>query len=105
MRDSIRPLVAIATLATVACSTVPYTNRKQLSLVPSGQLNAMGTQAFASMLQQAPTVTDPEVVDYIGCVSKPIVDTLREKHGGGQQWKMAIFADPSPNAFVLPGGN
>jgi predicted Zn-dependent protease len=96
-------LLLVAALA--ACSTVPYTGRKQLSLLPSSQLSAMGEQAFLSMLRQAPTVSDPKVVDYIGCVAKPIVQVFREKHAGKQNWKLAVFRDETPNAFVLPGGN
>lgn len=101
-----RLLSAAAALATaVSCATVPYTDRKQVMLVPQGQLSSMGTQAFVSMLQQVPTSQDPEVVGYVACVTKPIIDTFRERHEGPEQWKLAVLKDPNPNAFVIPGGN
>lgn len=92
-------------LLIAACTTVPYTGRKQLNVISSGQLNAMGEQAYLSLLHQAPTVTDERIVGYVSCVAKPIVEVFRKAHGGKQNWKLAVFRDETPNAFVLPGGN
>src|SRR5688572_1718544 len=105
---SLKPLrwmVAAAALAGVACSTVPYTDRKQLMLISPAQLGSMGTQAFSAMLQQNPPTNDPEVAGYVQCVTEPIIKTFRARHEGPQEWKLAVLRDPNPNAFVLPGGN
>ena len=90
----------------MSCRSAPYTGRKQLSLIPASQLDAMGVQAFNAMLQQQPTTEDPEIVNYIQCVTDPIVKVVREQHKDSpKEWRLAVMKDMTPNAFALPGGN
>lgn len=95
-------LIAIAS----GCATAPYSGRKQLSLVPASQLDAMGLQAFNAMLQQTATTADSEITNYVKCVTDPVVEAVARAHKDApKEWRLAVINDPTPNAFALPGGN
>ncbi len=90
----------LACLAT-ACAVSP-TGRRQLLLVNSQQINAMGMQAFNQVKQDKPIEPDPHVNAVVQCVVNAITAALP---GGPQgRWEVVVFRDPTPNAFALPGG-
>ena len=69
--------------------------------MPDAQMAEIGAQAFDDILRQQALVEDPRIRAYVGCVAQALVDALPEGHG---DWSVAVLADPSPNAFALPGG-
>ena len=87
-------------LALSACEESP-TGRKQVTLVPDRQMAEIGSRSFAELLRGQPLVEDQRVLDYVGCVTRALVDVLPAPQG---EWSVAVFQDPSPNAFALPGG-
>lgn len=89
----------LAVLAS-ACDESP-TGRNQIALVPDGQMAAMGERTFAELLRTQPLVEDPDILAYVGCVTRALVEVLPEDTG---RWQVAVFDDPTPNAFALPGG-
>src|SRR5262245_5909623 len=98
-------ILAFVSLVT-ACSTAPYTGRKQLSLIPSSQMNAMGAQAYDEILKSEPQVKDQQLAEYVKCVVNPIIETTKRRHGNvPRDWRVGVFAVAEPNAFALPGGN
>lgn len=101
---SARPLflTLFFTLVVVACATSPR-GRKQLILMPGGQMSSMGAQAFDDMKQKIPIETDETVNSYVQCVAKPLAAqvTSQAPEGG---WEVVVFRDDSANAFALPGG-
>ena len=90
-------LLMITSLA--GCEETP-TGRNQLSLIPDKKLASMGAEAFTDLKRTLPRVTDPRINGYVSCVVKSIISTLPASE---QNWEVAIFDDPSPNAFALPG--
>jgi predicted Zn-dependent protease len=99
-------LLALFTVTFAACTTAPYTGRRQLSLVSSSQLNSMGAQAFDQTLLSQPQVQDQEIVAYVDCVVNPIIERAKERFPDApRKWRVAVFAVAEPNAFALPGGN
>lgn len=99
-------LLLVVVMVAWGCSTAPYTGRKQLSLIPAAQLDSLGLQAFNQLLQQAPTTTDPEITNYIKCVTDPVVEAVARTHKDApKEWRLAVIRDGTPNAFALPGGN
>jgi predicted Zn-dependent protease len=97
--SAVMAAILIGSLA--ACSTSP-TGRKQLTLLPDSQLDAMGVQAFEQMKAETQTVNDPELVNYVTCVVKPILKELPGSQDG--KWEVQVFKDDTANAFALPGG-
>ncbi|WP_296696686.1 M48 family metallopeptidase [Thiocapsa sp. UBA6158] len=94
------PVLLSAALLGTGCEESP-TGRKQVALVPEAQMTALGEQGFAELLQSLPLNDDPDMRAYIGCVAEALVDALPPPHG---RWSIAVFDDPTPNAFALPGG-
>lgn len=84
-----------------ACAVSP-TGRQQFIALPSGQLQAMGAQAFAELKREKSVETQQRTNAYVRCVAEAITREL----GGPQQrsWEVVVFEDESPNAFALPGG-
>lgn len=93
-------LGVICCLFILGCDTSP-TGRRQLTLLPESQVDAMGEQSFAAIKREGKMETNPRVKAYVMCVARAIVDVLAE---GPSQWEVVVFRDPSANAFALPGG-
>ncbi|RKT47008.1 M48 family metallopeptidase [Thiocapsa rosea] len=100
LRVLLVPLLLSAALLGTGCEESP-TGRKQIALVPDAQMTALGEQGFAELLRSLPLNDDPDVRAYVGCVAEALVDALPQPHG---RWSIAVFDDPTPNAFALPGG-
>ncbi|WP_373509045.1 M48 family metallopeptidase, partial [Thiocapsa sp.] len=64
-------------------------------------MNALGERSFDELLRTLPLNDDPGVRAYVGCVAEALVDALPQPHG---RWSIAVFDDPTPNTFALPGG-
>ncbi|HSO82965.1 M48 family metallopeptidase [Thiocapsa sp.] len=99
-RALLLPILLSAALLGAGCEESP-TGRKQIALVPEAQMTALGEQGFAELLRTLPLNDDPDVRAYVGCVAEALVDALPQPHG---RWSIAVFDDPTPNAFALPGG-
>lgn len=101
-RDPTRTLIPLllTALFIAGCDESP-TGRKQFTLVPQSQMNALGERSFEELLQKLPLSEDPGLHEYVGCIAQALVDALPEPHGS---WSIAVFDDPTPNAFALPGG-
>ena len=78
-----------------------HTGRRQLTLLPSDQVAAMGERSFEALKQSQKIETNPRINAYVACVAKAIIDQLS---AGASEWQAIVFDDPSPNAFALPGG-
>lgn len=99
-RAILLPLLFSAALLGTGCEESP-TGRKQVALVPEAQMTALGEQGFAELLRTRPLNDNPAIRTYVGCVAEALVDALPQPHG---RWSIAVFDDPTPNAFALPGG-
>lgn len=95
-------ILSILCVHILGCSTSP-TGRKQLILMPDGQMNSMGVQAFDEMKKKQTVETDPKIVNYVRCVAMPIAKEATDKTGV-KDWEVQVFREDSANAFALPGG-
>lgn len=100
---SFRILLILALVTTIAsCATSPL-GRKQFSVMPESQMNAMGAQSFEELKRQTPIEKDPALNAYVNCVAKPITEAVK-----GQmkvdRWEIVVFKSNQINAFALPGG-
>lgn len=88
-------------LAIAACSTSPL-GRSQLQLFPDEQLDQMGVAAFENIDETTPRVDDPQLANYVSCISNSILAVVP---GVAQRnWEVAVFESDDQNAFALPGG-
>lgn len=86
----------------VGCATVPYTNRKQINLVPESQEQQLGLQAFNDVKTKNKISTDPAVNEQVTRVGKRIAAAADQPDW---DWQFTVIDDPKTvNAFCLPGG-
>jgi len=95
-----------------ACSETVFTGRKQMNLIPVGEINQMSFAEYKSFLSQNKPMTsgtDVEMVRRIGNDIKAAVDVYyRAKGLQGElknfAWEFNVVDDPTINAWCMPGG-
>ena len=92
-----------AALSACATTTSPTGRTQQVGGVSQQQLDQLGAQAFAEAKAKMPQSTDPRQTAYVRCVVGALVRELppQWRQTG---WETAVFVNPEPNAFALPGG-
>lgn len=95
-----------------ACSTVPITGRKQLSLVPSSQMMALANEQYTATIQQANLSDDQSEVRrlrqvgdrVIQAVEQYLADNGQSQLTEGYNWEINLIEDDLVNAWAMPGG-
>lgn len=93
--------IVVAVLFLAACATVPYTNRKQLSLVDQQQMNTLGEQAYAEVQKQSPPSQDANAQKMVSEVGRRIAAVAEQPDF---KWEFKVLQGKDVNAFCLPGG-
>ncbi len=94
----------------VACTTVPLTNRKQLSLIPASEIQAMSYQQYDQVKQESKLSTNQAQVNMIKSVGARIsnaAEAFLKQEGVNMQfdWEFILIEDDkTPNAWCMPGG-
>ncbi len=95
------------------CSTVPYTGRSQLSLVPDSQIMEMSRNSYQQVLSESKPSRDREAVATVERVGRRIAaaaeDFMREQGYAGEisnyDWEFTLIEDDKTvNAWCMPGG-
>ena len=102
----------LAAILLAACATVPITGRKQLSLIPDSEMNAMSFQQYDQVIAESQLSTDPEATAMIkrvggriqGAVEKYFRDNGMIKHLDGYAWEFNLIESDQVNAWCMPGG-
>ena len=95
-----------------ACSTVPFSDRQQLTLLPSSQMLSMSFTNYDQFLDEHPPVKntrDARQVKQVGnkiatAVEKYMRDNNMESRLEGFDWEFNLVAEDTPNAWCMPGG-
>jgi len=93
------PVAALALCA--ACATNPVTGDTQLSLISESQEIEMGRQAAEEAAASIGLVEDQALQDYVQRIGESLA---RDSERPNLPWTCRVVADPTPNAFALPGG-
>jgi len=93
-------VLLISPIFLTACVTSPL-GRRQLHLMPTQQMNSMGSTAFGQIKEKQKLSKNKKEKDYVHC----IVDRLSAAMDREQTWDTAVFVSEEPNAFALPGGH
>jgi len=92
--------LALALLA--GCDSAPYTERKQLIVIPESQERAMGARAARDILQNERLSRNPRLVDAVIRAGRRIAAVSGRPD---LDWEFTVIDnDTVPNAFCLPGG-
>ena len=98
------PLSFLLALGAVlgACRTVPYTHRRQISLVPEGEEMQLGLTSYQQALSQAKLSTDAEATAMVRRVGERLAKAADRPD---YKWEFNLLDDPKTvNAWCLPGG-
>ncbi len=112
MKKSYLVLIVIVTLLITACSTVPITGRKQLSLIPQSEMLSMSYQQYDQFLQSNKLSTDPtstEMVKRVGGRIQKAVETYFAQNNMSDylrdfRWEFNLVESEEVNAWCMPGG-
>lgn len=96
----------------VACSTVPITGRKQISLVSDTEMMAMSFSQYDQFLKENKLSTNKEQTEMVkrcGARIAKAVETFMAEKGwssqiSGFEWDFNLVEDDTPNAWCMPGG-
>jgi predicted Zn-dependent protease len=107
-------MVSLVLLAFIiaACSTVPITGRRQLSLVSKGEMQSMSYQQYGEFLKSNKLSTNKTATDMVKRVGTRIqkaVETYFASQGmtsqlDGYKWEYNLVEDTTVNAWCMPGG-
>ncbi len=96
-----------------ACTTVPITGRRQLSLVGDGEMNSLAATQYKQVLAQSKLSTNAQenaMVKRVGQRIQQAVETyFRQQNASdqlaGYQWEFNVIQDDKQqNAWCMPGG-
>jgi len=114
MKKLITVVIAVMALSIFfqACTVVPLTGRKQLSLLPESEMISMGLTNYSDFMKENPPSADKSntaIVKLIGnnlseAVIKYFSDNGLLSRLEGYQWEFNLVNDETPNAWCMPGG-
>jgi predicted Zn-dependent protease len=95
-----------------ACSVVPITGRRQLSMVPESEIMAMSFSQYDAFLKEnslSKNKAQTALVKKVGANISSAVERYFAEHGlqdqlNNFQWEFNLAADDTPNAWCMPGG-
>ena len=99
-------LVLFLVVVSMACATSP-TGRSQFLMMSEAQMAEMGRAAFTDMQSRTPRSVNSRQTNYVRCVANAIIGILAPpelRPIAVDLWEIELFADPTANAFALPGG-
>jgi predicted Zn-dependent protease len=106
-------LIALFTMATVACQRVPITGRKQVNLVDENQMISMSLTSYKEFLAQNPPAPasdqNAQLVKRVGASMQKAVEAFMKEKGLSKrlenyQWEFNLVNQPEVNAWCMPGG-
>lgn len=95
-------LLLAVVVGIAACRTVPFTGRRQLSLIPVDQETSLGESTYRDTISKAKLSTDADKVAMVRRVGERIA-AAAEKPDFNWEFNL-IEDDKQVNAFCLPGG-
>lgn len=106
MTPTLRPrtglaVLLLATLA-ISCTTVPVTGRRSFNIVPDGQADALGVDAYRQVLSKSRLITAGSEFQRMVQVGRRIAEV---SDAPSFAWEFSLIDEPKTvNAFCLPGG-
>lgn len=96
----------------IVCQPVPFTQRKQLTLIPTSQLFALSFQSYSQLLQQNTLVTGTQSSEMLKRTGRNIQQSVEryarennlEERLQGFEWEFTLIKEDAANAFCMPGG-
>ncbi len=111
-RWSILSLIVLILITLMACSTVPLTGRRQLSLVPESDMMALSFTEYDKFIKSNKLSTDKTKVDLVKRVGERIARAVEaymtsaglSENLNGYKWEFNLIEDANVNAWCMSGG-
>jgi predicted Zn-dependent protease len=105
-------LLILIVLIVMACSTVPLTGRRQLSLVPESEVIALSLTEYDKFIKSNKLSTDKAKTAMVKRVGERISKAVEAYMAGvglsqnlaGYQWEFNLVDDQTVNAWCMSGG-
>jgi predicted Zn-dependent protease len=105
-------LYAVLAAFLLSCSTVPITGRKQLNIIPAGEMLSMSFQQYDQFLGENKLSGDAAktaMVKRVGANIKVAVEAYFRQEGmssrlDGYNWEFNLIENDEVNAWCMPGG-
>jgi predicted Zn-dependent protease len=114
MKPILKSFIALLILEmlVVACSTVPVTGRRQLSMIPDSEMLAMSFAQYDQFLKENNVSGNKAQADMVKRVGHRIEDAVTAYLTSldyadmldGYDWEFNLVEDPNVNAWCMPGG-
>ena len=97
----------------VSCNTVPLTGRKQVNLIPGGEIRSLSNQQYDQVLRESRVVNgtpESKMIKDVGNRIKAAVEKYLNENGHselleGFDWEFNLIKDDKTmNAWCMPGG-
>lgn len=110
--EKLSSLFLTAFLILASCQSVPFTQRKQLTLIPDSQLNQLAEQSYKQFLDSAKVIETGSQAERVKTVGKTIscgIDRYFENQKKKNivkdyEWQFNLIEDTIANAWAMPGG-
>lgn len=112
MKKYTRLITLLVLAAVAACTTVPITGRKQLNLIPQGEMLSMSYQQYSEFLKANRVSRDAgqtALVKRVGARIQGAVERYFATHGmsdriNNYKWEFNLVDSDEINAWCMPGG-
>ena len=110
---TVQALLILFVALGLACSKVPFTNRRQVSLLPESELISLSLNEYKGFLKENPAIQaqDPRaaMVKRCGQRIEAAATSYLQKHKlskriQGYAWEFNLVDDKAVNAWCMPGG-
>lgn len=104
--------VAVVLMLATACSSVMFTGRKQVKLIPGSEMSAMAVQSYSQFISENALSENKEyqaLLNTVGAKMQKAVETYMTNEGHAKQieslkWEFNVVESPEVNAWAMPGG-
>jgi len=102
--------VCVLLVAVAACSTVPISGRRSLTLIPESQLQSLALSSYREFLAEADLSTNSQYIARVENVGEGLAHAtegyLRSRglSTAGLAWEFNVIDNEALNAWVMPGG-
>jgi len=111
-RWSVQSLLVLILLTFIACSTVPLTGRRQLSLVPESEMMALSFTEYDKFIKSNKLSADKNNAAMVKRVGERIARAVEgymasaglSKNLDGYKWEFNLVENPTVNAWCMSGG-
>jgi len=103
MRKTSLALLVALLFSTLALAQGPHHFQPGFNLFSKDQDIQLGKESAAQVRKQMTVINDPVLTNYVNLVGKRLANS-QEARDSGFPFSFEVVADPSINAFALPGG-